>query len=152
MTTFKSRPVVCKITRDEIDRKPVTEIGVDRDWTKHPDFPERNDLWILRLEASDICPHRPELEKYPEDLEKELNKFRNNILSDRVRSTKFHKLTKNDLKSREMETVYDIKILQKENRYDMQVSKALKLKKFHRLPSGKFFLKIDGFKDNGYGY
>lgn len=151
MTTFKSKPIVCKITSDEIDKKPVQVMGIDRSWDKHPDFQERNDLWILRLEASDICPHRPDLEKYPEDLEKELNQFRNNILSDRLRSFRFDKLIKNDLKSREVETIYDDKLL-RENKYDHQVSRAIKLKKFHRLPSGKFFLKIDGFKDNGYGY
>lgn len=151
MTTFKSNPVICRITRQEIAKKPITEIGVDRSWDKHPDFPERDDLWILRLEASDICPYRPELEKYPEDLQKELNKFRNNIISDRVRSFKFDRLTKNDLKSREMETIYDPKIL-KENKYDHNLGRAIKLKKFHKLPSGKFFIKIDGFKDDGYGY
>ena len=130
MTSYSNDPIRVRLSLDDVWNMCHTK-GIDS--TCYP-VPETNETeFYIKLSCSDLNPHSPIEEKYKEDIDKELEKFK--IIQDHIREFEAHKHF-NSKKSKVLETILDTKVFAKENRYDILLDKA---KDVHRLKDGRLF-------------
>lgn len=138
---FSNDPVRIKITLKDlwsITHSP----GINS--CAHPS--DQPDEYFLKLNASDTNPWSPWEEKYKEDINNELARFK--IVQDRVREFRPYTYFNNDVNSvRSIETILNEKLFSKENKYDLLLDKYSK--NWHYLQDGKTrFGMIEGLPCN----
>jgi len=137
MTVYTNDPIRIKITMDDLWNLTTThEKGID---SCAYSVPETNDSeFYIKFICSDLNPHDPREEKYKDDIEREISKFK--VLQDNVREFSAHRRF-NPVPSIIKETILDEKIFSKENRYDILLDTATNV---HIIPkTGKLFGTIE---------
>lgn len=132
MTVFRNDPIRVRITEQDIWNLTHPN-GIDSCF--YPS--DKPDEWFCQLMTSDISPFTPHEEHYYEDIERELYKL--NIIQDHIREREPHTHF-NSQKSRIIEAPLDVKVFEKDNRYDVILDKV---KNPHRLRDGRLFGVIE---------
>jgi hypothetical protein len=128
MTVYTNDPIRVHITLDDIWNMCHSK-GIES--CAYPT--DQKDEFFIKFVCSDTNPYNQLEEKYKEDIDREIEKFK--VVQDRIREFKPYTYF-NSKNSIVKEAILDTKIFGKENRYDILLDKATGV---HRLKNGQLF-------------